>query len=43
VLFEDGVLVLRGEKRAEREDRSRAFSERVYGQFPQRRPHRDRT
>ena len=36
VLFEDGVLVLRGEKRAETEDRSRAFSERVYGRFERR-------
>jgi HSP20 family protein len=33
VLFEDGVLILRGEKRAETEDRGRAFSERVYGRF----------
>jgi HSP20 family protein len=36
VLFEDGVLILRGEKRAETQDRSRAFSERVYGQFERR-------
>jgi HSP20 family protein len=36
VLFEDGVLILRGEKRAETEDRSRAFSERVYGHFERR-------
>jgi HSP20 family protein len=36
VLFEDGVLILRGEKRAETEDRSRAFSERVYGRFERR-------
>jgi HSP20 family protein len=36
VLFEDGVLILRGEKRAEAEDRSRAFSERVYGRFERR-------
>lgn len=33
VLMQDGVLILRGEKRAETEDRSRAFSERVYGRF----------
>lgn len=36
VLFEDGVLILRGEKRAETEDRSRAFTERVYGRFERR-------
>jgi HSP20 family protein len=36
VVFEDGVLILRGEKRAETEDRSRAFSERVYGRFERR-------
>lgn len=36
VLFEDGVLILRGEKRAETEDRTRAFSERVYGRFERR-------
>jgi HSP20 family protein len=36
VLFEDGILILRGEKRAETHDRSRAFSERVYGQFERR-------
>ena len=36
VLVEDGVLILRGEKRAESEDRSRAFSERVYGRFERR-------
>lgn len=36
VLFEDGVLILRGEKRALTEDRSRAFSERVYGRFERR-------
>jgi len=36
VLFEDGVLTLRGEKRAETKDRSRAFSERVYGRFERR-------
>lgn len=36
VLFEDGVLILRGEKRAETEDRGRAFTERVYGPFERR-------
>jgi HSP20 family protein len=36
VLVQDGVLILRGEKRAESEDRSRAFSERVYGRFERR-------
>ncbi|MDP3801409.1 Hsp20/alpha crystallin family protein [Brevundimonas sp.] len=36
ILFEDGVLTLRGEKRQETEDRSRAFSERVYGRFERR-------
>jgi HSP20 family protein len=36
VLFEDGVLILRGEKRAEAEDPGRAFSERVYGRFERR-------
>lgn len=36
VLFEDGVLILRGEKRSETDDRSRAFSERVYGRFERR-------
>jgi HSP20 family protein len=36
VLVQDGVLILRGEKRAETEDRSRAFSERIYGRFERR-------
>jgi HSP20 family protein len=36
VLVQDGVLILRGEKRAESEDRSRAFSERFYGRFERR-------
>jgi HSP20 family protein len=36
VLFEDGVLILRGEKRAETDDRNRGFSERVYGHFERR-------
>ncbi len=36
ILVQDGVLILRGEKRAESEDRSRAFSERLYGRFERR-------
>jgi HSP20 family protein len=36
VLFEDGVLILRGEKRAETESHNRTFSERVYGRFERR-------
>jgi HSP20 family protein len=36
VLMQDGVLTLRGEKRAETKDVSRAFSERVYGRFERR-------
>ena len=36
VLFDDGVLVLRGEKRAEHEDKDRRFSERFYGRFERR-------
>lgn len=36
VAIEDGVLTLRGEKRAQTEDRRRAFSERVYGRFERR-------
>lgn len=36
VLVQDGVLTLRGEKRAERQDRGRGFSERVYGRFERR-------
>ena len=36
VLFDDGVLVLRGEKRAETQDHGRGFSERVYGRFERR-------
>jgi len=36
VFVQDGILILRGEKRAESEDRSRAFSERVYGRFERR-------
>jgi HSP20 family protein len=33
VLLEDDALVLRGEKRAETEDKDRAFNERFYGRF----------
>jgi HSP20 family protein len=36
VVLQDGVLILRGEKRAESEDRRRAFSERLYGRFERR-------
>jgi len=36
VEVQDGVLTLRGEKRAERQDRGRGFSERVYGRFERR-------
>ncbi|MFD2058989.1 Hsp20/alpha crystallin family protein [Mesorhizobium calcicola] len=38
VLLDDGVLTLRGEKRAEAEDRERQFSERFYGRFERRIP-----
>lgn len=38
VLMDDGVLVLRGEKRAEHEDKDRRFSERFYGKFERRIP-----
>jgi len=38
VLVEDDVLTLRGEKRAENEDKDRHFSERFYGQFERRIP-----
>jgi HSP20 family protein len=33
VLVEDGVLTLKGEKRAETTDRERGYSERSYGRF----------
>jgi HSP20 family protein len=33
VLLDDGVLTLKGEKRAETEDKDRQFSERFYGSF----------
>lgn len=36
VLLEDGVLTLRGEKRAQNEDSARHFSERFYGRFERR-------
>ena len=38
VLFDDGVLTLRGEKRSETEDKERQFSERSYGRFERRIP-----
>ena len=38
VLLDDGVLTLKGEKRAETEDRDRQFSERYYGRFERRIP-----
>ncbi|MFX7768347.1 Hsp20/alpha crystallin family protein, partial [Acinetobacter baumannii] len=34
----DGMLTLRGEKRAEAEDRERQFTERLYGRFERRIP-----
>src|SRR5579871_2400917 len=36
VLLEDGVLTIRGEKKAEIEDKDRHFSERFYGHFERR-------
>jgi HSP20 family protein len=36
VLLEDGVLTIRGEKKAETEDKDRHFSERYYGRFERR-------
>lgn len=36
VLVHEDVLVLRGEKRVENEDRARAYSERAYGRFERR-------
>jgi HSP20 family protein len=38
VLLDDGVLILRGEKRSENEDKNRRFSERFYGRFERRIP-----
>ncbi|WP_095204934.1 Hsp20/alpha crystallin family protein [Mesorhizobium carmichaelinearum] len=36
VTLDDGVLTLRGEKKAETEDKDRQFSERYYGRFERR-------
>lgn len=36
VLLQEGILTLRGEKRAETEDKDRQFSERYYGRFERR-------
>ena len=36
VMLENGVLTLRGEKRAEHEEKERNFSERFYGRFERR-------
>jgi len=36
ILVEDGVLTLRGEKRAEVEDKKHGYSERSYGRFERR-------
>jgi len=38
VLLQDNVLTLRGEKKAETEDKDRQFSERYYGRFERRIP-----
>lgn len=38
VLLEDGGLTIRGEKKAEHEDKERQFSERFYGRFERRIP-----
>lgn len=38
IALEDDVLIVRGEKRAESEDRERQFSERYYGRFERRVP-----
>ncbi|KKX32901.1 Hsp20/alpha crystallin family protein [Rhizobium sp. LC145] len=38
VLFDQGVLTLRGEKRSETEDQEKQFSERFYGRFERRIP-----
>lgn len=38
VTLANGVLVIRGEKRTETEDRDRRFSERFYGRFERRIP-----
>jgi HSP20 family protein len=36
LLVQDGVLTLRGERKSEREDRDRGWSERSYGRFERR-------
>ncbi len=38
LVLDDGVLILKGEKRSETEDKERQFSERVYGRFERRIP-----
>lgn len=38
VAFDDGVLIIRGEKRTETENRDRTVSERYYGRFERRLP-----
>ena len=38
VEFANGVLTIKGEKRAENEDKDRLFSERYYGRFDRRIP-----
>ena len=38
VEFANGVLTIKGEKRAENEDKDRLFSERYYGRFERRIP-----
>ncbi|MCB8819816.1 Hsp20/alpha crystallin family protein [Microvirga rosea] len=38
VLMNDGILVIRGERKSEVEDKGRAFSERYYGRFERRLP-----
>ncbi len=41
VLFSDGVLTIRGEKKSEVEDKGRQFSERFYGSFERQIPFGD--
>lgn len=36
IVIDDGVLILRGEKRSETDDKERQFSERYYGRFERR-------
>ena len=38
MVLEDDVLILRGEKRSQTEDKERQFSERYYGTFERRLP-----